>query len=131
MIYSLCSVEDFDAVLQVIYMMEDKRVDLPSYTAHHVLDRASEYLHLDATLWVWKRTVEPRYINPSTGLCHNVLLTAARAGDKWLAEGVCRLLAKRQKEPSKLEWDLLEETYETAGDEEAVKEVKLRRKEGG
>ncbi len=129
MIYSLCSVEDFDVVLQVIYMMEDKRIDLPTYTAHHVLDRASECLHLDATLWVWKKMVEPRYINPSTGLCYNVLLTAARVGEKWLAQAVCKLLAKRQTEPSRLEWDLLEETYSKAGDEENVKDIQQNRKE--
>jgi len=128
-IYSLCEVEDFDAVLHLIYIMEDMRVEVPTYTLHHILDRASECLHLDATVWIWRKMVEPTYINPSTGMCYNVLLTAARAGDKRLAESVSKVLAHRQTRPSKLEYDLLEETYVNAGDEEGANKIQLRRNE--
>jgi hypothetical protein len=130
-IYRLCEVEDFDAVLRLVYSAEDERVDIPTYTLHHMLDRASECLHLDLTKRIWRDLVEPTYINPATGICHNVLLTAARAGDTSLAESVSQVLAHRQSKPSDLEYDLLEETYVTAGDEEGAKKIRLRRERRG
>lgn len=130
MIYSLCEVEDFDAVMRLIWTMEDERVDVATYTLHRVLDRASECLNRDATAWIWRRMVEPTYINPSTGMCHNVLLTAARAGDTHLADSVSKVLAHRQLRPTNLELDLLEEAYVTAGDEEGAKKIRLRRSRG-
>jgi hypothetical protein len=129
MIYSLCEAEDFDAVLRSLYSAEDERVEIPTYTLHHVLDQASECLHLDLTKRIWRDMVEPTYINPATGICYNVLLTAARAGDKALAESVVELLAHRQSKPSNLEYDLLEEAYVKAGDEEGAKKIHLRREE--
>src|SRR5438045_3051357 len=106
MMYSLCEAEDFDAVLRLIYFAQDERVDIPTYTLYHMLDRASECLHLDLTRRIWCDMVEPMYINPATGICHNVLLTAARAGDKSLAESVSQVLAhRRSKPPSDLEYD--------------------------
>jgi hypothetical protein len=76
---------------------------------------------------IWRDTVEPTYINPATGICYNVLLTAARAGDKALADSVSNVLAHRQSKPSDLEYDLLEETYVKAGDEAGAKQIRLRR----
>ena len=127
MIYSLCEAEDFDAVLRLLYYAEDERVDIPTYTLHHILDKASEYLHLDLTKRIWRDMVEPMYINPATGICYNVLLTAARAGDKALADSVSKMLAHRQSKPSDLEYDLLEETYVKAGDEAGAKQIRLRK----
>lgn len=127
MIYSLCEVEDFDAVLRLLYFAEDERVDVPTYTLHHVLDRASECLNLDLTKRIWHAMVKRTYINPSTGICHNVLLTAARAGDMALAESVFKVLSHRQSKPSDLEYDLLEETYVKAGDEGGAQKIRLRR----
>ena len=127
MMYSLCEAEDFDAVLRLLYFAEDERVDIPTYTLHHVLDRASECLNLDVTQRVWRRMVEPTYINPSTGICYNVLLTAARSGDRKLADSVSKVLSHRQSKPSGLEYDLLEETYVKAGDEAGAEKIRLRR----
>jgi hypothetical protein len=126
-IYSLCEVEDLDAVLRLLYSAEDERMDIPTYTLHHILDKASECLHLDLTKRIWHDMVEPTYINPATGICYNVLLTAARAGDKALADSVCKVLAYRQSQPSELEYDLLEETYIKAGDGAGAKKIRLRR----
>jgi hypothetical protein len=131
MMYSLCDVKDFDAVLRLLYSAEDERVDVPTYTLHHILDSASECLHLDLTARIWRDMVEPTYINPATGTCYNVLLTAARAGDKALAESVSKVLAHRQSKPSNLEYDLLEETYVKAGDEEGAKKIRLLREAAG
>ena len=129
MIHSLCEVEDLEAVLRILYYAEDERVDIPTYTLHHVLDRASECLDLDLTKLIWRDMVEPRYINPSTGICYNVLLTAARAGDKALADSVSKVLSHRQSKPSGLEYDLLDETYIKAGDEEGAERIRHRREQ--
>jgi hypothetical protein len=129
MIYSLCEVEDFEAVLHLLYHAEDERVEVPTYTLHHVLDKASECLHLDLTQRIWHDMVEPAYINPSTGICYNVLLTAARSGDRVLADSVSKVLSHRQSKPSDLEYDLLEETYVKAGDEAGAQKIRRRRGE--
>lgn len=129
MIYSLCEVEDFEAVLHLLYHAEDERVEVPTYTLHHVLDKASECLHLDLTKRIWHDMVEPAYINPSTGICYNVLLTAARSGDRVLADSVSKVLSHRQSKPSDLEYDLLEETYVKAGDEAGAQKIRRRRGE--
>lgn len=128
-IYSLCEVEDFEAVLHLLYHAEDERVEVPTYTLHHVLDKASECLHLDLTQRIWHDMVEPAYINPSTGICYNVLLTAARSGDRVLADSVSKVLSHRQSKPSDLEYDLLEETYVKAGDEAGAQKIRRRRGE--
>ena len=60
--------------------------------------------------------VEPKYIMPSTGVCYNVLLTAARAGNVRLAVSVIRLLSYRQGRPMAIEYQLLSETCLMAGD---------------
>ena len=73
--------------------------------------------------------VEPAYINPSTGICYNVLLTAARSGDRVLADSVSKVLSHRQSKPSDLEYDLLEETYVKAGDEAGAQKIRRRRGE--
>lgn len=130
-IYGLCEVEDFDAVLRLVYFAEDERIDIPPYTLHHMLDRASECLHFDLTKRIWRDMVEPMYLNPATGICRNVLLTAARAGDRSLAESVSQVLAHRQSKPSDLECDLLEETYVVAGDGKGANKIRLRREKRG
>jgi hypothetical protein len=129
MIYSLCEVEDFEAVLRLLYYAEDERIEVPTYTLHHVLDKASECLHLDLTKRIWHDMVEPTYINPSTGICYNVLLAAARSGDRALADSVSKVLSHRQSKPSDLEYDLLEETYVKAGDEAGAQKIRRRRDE--
>jgi hypothetical protein len=129
MIYSLCEVEDFEAVLRLLYYAEDERIEVPTYTLHHVLDKASECLHLDLTKRIWYDMVEPSYVNPSTGICYNVLLTAARSGDRALADSVSKVLSHRQSKPSDLEYDLLEETYVKAGDEAGARKIRRRRDE--
>ena len=129
MIYSLCAVEDFDAVLRLLYFAEDERVDIPTYTLHHILDRASECLNLDLTKRIWRDMVEPMYIIPSTGISYNVLLTAARCGDTALADSVTKVLSHRQSKPSELEYDLLEQTFVKAGDKGGAEKVRLRREQ--
>jgi hypothetical protein len=129
MIYSLCEVEDFEAVLRLLYYAEDERIEVPTYTLHHILDKASECLHLDLTKRIWYDMVEPSYVNPSTGICYNVLLTAARSGDRALADSVSKVLSHRQSKPSDLEYDLLEETYVKAGDEAGARKIRHRRDE--
>ena len=49
----------------------------------------------EATNYAWSSQVLPGYINPSSGLCFNVLVTAARSGDVMLATEVFRTLGQR------------------------------------
>jgi hypothetical protein len=127
LMYKLCEAQDFDAVLQVMYLLNDWSKELPTQAWHYILDKASEGLHVETTSAIWRTHVEPKYINPSSGLCHNVLLTAARSGDVRLATSVVKTLVGRQGFPSALELDLLEEACRSAGDPRGIADAeKLR-----
>lgn len=87
---------------------------------YHVLDTASEALHYDTTLYIWKERVEPRFINPSHGTCNNVLLLAARIGDTVLGNSVFQLLAERGTPFTLNEYETLIDIYVAAGDIETA-----------
>ena len=127
LIYKLCEATDFDAVLRTLYYMYDERLDLrlATYVWYHILDTASAHLHLECTKYVWRHMVEPFYINPSTGICYNILLAAARVGDVYLAESVGRLLACREEgTPGMTSLVLRKEAYRSAGHTQGVRRIR-------
>lgn len=59
--------------------------------------------------------MQPSYLNPSSGLCLNVLTTAARHGDAHLATEVFRILANRNTVFTHAHYELLIDTYVAVG----------------
>ena len=78
---------------------------------HHFLDKASEADHIDGTLLAWKSQVNLGYLNPSSGVCLNVLTAASRAGDAYLATTVFTHLSKRNEPFNPLHYQLLIDAY--------------------
>jgi hypothetical protein len=78
---------------------------------HYFLDKASEADHLDGTLLAWKSQVNLGYLNPSSGVCLNVLTAASRAGDAYLATTVFTHLSKRNEPFNPLHYQLLIDAY--------------------
>ncbi|KAK5142572.1 hypothetical protein LTR04_002184 [Oleoguttula sp. CCFEE 6159] len=111
-IYALCEVDEIDEALALL-KKRDALAELsyePSVWAF-VLDTASRAFHYHATLYVWRKRVEPGYLNPASGLCLNVLCTAARAGDPVLATDVFRVLGNRATVFEHQHYEMLIDTY--------------------
>jgi pentatricopeptide repeat protein len=64
--------------------------------------------------------VSTGYLNPPTGLCYNVLLTATRRGDPGLATQIMQHLAKRRIKLTLLDYETLIACYVKAGDIKAA-----------
>ena len=118
MIYTLCSVEEFDAAIDLMeYRVSDGEGDISATLWYHLLDTASQALHHAATLFVYRARVEAEYLNPSSGMCINILNTAARHGDTYLATSVLRILGRRSGHPLQTHhYEALLETYVVAED---------------
>lgn len=118
MLYTLCSAEEFDLAVD---LMQRRISSGELYTSatlwYHLLDTASRSLHHRATLFAFRARVESSYLNPSTGMCTNILSTAARHGDTHLATSVLRILGRRSGNPIQLHhYEALLEAYMAAND---------------
>ena len=117
-IYTLCSAEEFDSAINLM----QRRISLGElYISaslwYYLLDTASRALHHRGTLFAYKARVESSYLNPPSGMCINILSTAARHGDIYLATSVLRTLGRRSGNPIQLHhYEALLETYMTAKD---------------
>lgn len=118
MIYTLCSIEEFDSALELMEnRVSDGELTISATLWYHVLDTASRALHHAATLFAYRARVESTYLNPPAGLCVNILSTAARHGDTYLATSVLRILGRRSGNPIQLHhYEALIETYVTGDD---------------
>ncbi|KAI9783818.1 MAG: hypothetical protein M1839_003154 [Geoglossum umbratile] len=115
--YALCDAEELDEALKIMrfrVMYEDQEISGSSW--YCLLDVASRWYHYDATRYVWKKRVETHFINPSDGMCLNVLNTAARHGDSVLALDVFRVLSNRSVKFEMHHYEALLEAYAGGGD---------------
>ena len=81
-----------------------------------ILDKAGERLHYDLISHVWKRRVKNGHLNPSSGICLNVLNSAARNADTELAIDVFRVLGERNAILDHQHYEMLIEAYMNADD---------------
>ncbi|MCJ1405866.1 hypothetical protein MMC11_009096 [Xylographa trunciseda] len=111
-VYTFCDTGDFDEVLRIMhYRVGSDELDLSATLWYYMLDTASRAYHYETTLWVWRKRVEPGYLNPSSGICINVLNTAARHGDFRLASDVFRILGNRTNALQAYHYEALFESY--------------------
>ena len=95
--YALCDLNELDEALKLMrYRMSTGERSISPGLWAHLLDAASRSLHHEATLFVWRVRVESGSLNPSSGICVNILNTAVRHGDGHLASDVFRLLDRRK-----------------------------------
>ena len=118
LVYTLCAAEEFDSAIKLMeYRLSDGEQNVSGTLWYHLLDVASRALHLPATLFAYRARVESDYLNLPAGICINVLSTAARHGDTYLATSVLRVLGRRSGYPIQLHhYEALLETYVVAKD---------------
>ncbi len=102
--------------IQEAYRIMRQRVDSAEINISRTLwlfflDKASENHHHAATALVWTAQVEQHFINPASGVCLNVLATAAQAADASLATDVFTHLSKRSATFQPIHYELLISTY--------------------
>ena len=115
--YTLCDVEEFDEALKIIkYRISAGELLISATLWSYILDTASRALHYELTLYVWRKRVETSYLNPPSGICINVLSTAARHGDFLLATDVFRILGNRTETLQHHHFESLMEAYLAASD---------------
>lgn len=118
MIYTLCAAEEFDEALKLLeFCVESDDLPISPTLWSHALDSASRALHYPLTLFAFNARVLTSYLNPSSGVCIDVLSTAARQGDPRLATSVLHILSRRTGNPIQLHhYEALLETYITSKD---------------
>jgi len=113
--YSMLEGEEMEAAFDMIkYRQTDKTSAISNNIWYHLLDAASSTRHYSATVFVWDSQVKPGYMNPPTGICSNVLSTAAQIGDTELATDVFRVLGQRATIFTADHYEDLLRTYLTA-----------------
>ena len=118
MIYTLCEAEEFDAAIGLMQdRITDGHIDISPTLWYYLLDTASRALHHSATLFAYRARVETGYLNPPAGICINILNTAARHADTYLATSVLRICGRHSGNSVQLHhYEALIETYVAAGD---------------
>lgn len=120
-VYTFCDTGDFDEVLQIIrYRVGSIEGSISGTLWCYVLDAASRARHHGATVYAWHKRVETEYLNPASGVCINVLNTAARHADVGLATDVLRILGNRKEALQTHHYEALMEAYIEASDLKAA-----------
>ncbi|KAI6822362.1 hypothetical protein KC365_g9801 [Hortaea werneckii] len=117
-VYMLCNIGEIDEAYQIMLVRHDSgEANLSRTLWHTLLDTGSSYRHHASTSLVWSTQVDPGYINPSSGICLNVLTTASKAGDAVLATDVFSHLSKRGTQFQRIHYQLLIECYLASSDD--------------
>lgn len=111
-VFMLCNAGEIEEAFRIMRM----RFDEGDVTLHrslwtYLLDKGSDYRHHRATSLAWNSQVSRGYLNPSSGVCLNVLATASQAGDAALATEVFSHLSKRGTAFQPIHYELLISAY--------------------
>ncbi|KAF2232616.1 hypothetical protein EV356DRAFT_505150 [Viridothelium virens] len=116
-VYVLLENEEVETAFRFMKASVNRNENSISPTAwYQLLGVASSNYHYDATVHTWRLRVESGYLNPPSGICLNVLNTAARHGDTQLATDVLRILGDRGTVFSHEHYEALIDAYATYGD---------------
>lgn len=122
-IYVFGKLEFFDEALRIARYRDGFGIEVPVNVWYYLLDVCSKGQHHEATTHVWNRTVPQGIINPSDGVCLNVLNMAAVHGDTDLATQVIQFLANRGTRLARPHYEALAEAYTMQGTIERAIEV--------
>lgn len=119
LVYALAARDELDEILRLLQQrVHDGDTNISPTLWYYVLDVAARQLHYPLASYVWNRRVRNHYLNPSAGICLNVMALAARARDTQLAQDVFDLLAQRDTVFEAQHYELLIEAYVNAGSAE-------------
>ena len=111
-VYILCEASEISAAYRIMRQRFDSgELNLSRSLWSFFLDKASEARHHAATSLVWSSQVNPSYVNPSSGICLNVLATSAQAADAVMATEVFAHLSERGTTFQPIHYELLISTY--------------------
>ncbi|KXT09333.1 hypothetical protein AC579_4103 [Pseudocercospora musae] len=114
-VFMLCEAGEVEEAYRIMRMRYDTgERNLRRSVWSFLLDKASEYRHHDATSFVWTCQVNQGYLNLSSGVCMNVLATAAQFGDAAMATEVFKHLSKRGTAYKPIHFELLIQAYLSA-----------------
>ncbi|EME47974.1 hypothetical protein DOTSEDRAFT_69789 [Dothistroma septosporum NZE10] len=114
-VYVLCHAGEVEEAYRIMRLRHDSsEMNLSKSLWSYFLDKASEARHHDATTLAWNSQVKQGYINASSGVCLNVLATAAQAGDAVMATEVFAQLSERGTAFRPIHYELLISTYLSA-----------------
>jgi hypothetical protein len=105
--------EDFldDAIKIMHHSLEDPRRDLHLNLWYYLLDTCSRAFHHEGTLYLWRRLVHTKIIDPSDGIILNVLNTAARHRDTILSSEAIERLTDRGTKLQRHHYEAMVECY--------------------
>ena len=114
-IFVLCDAGEIEEAFRIMRARYDAgELQLRQGVWAYLLDKGSEARHHNATSLVWMSQVNQGYLNPSSGICLNVLATAAQAGDAAMATEVFTHLSKRGTAFKPVHYELLISAYLSA-----------------
>ena len=113
--YMLCAAGEIEEASRLMRArMDSGELNISRTLWHTLLDTGSADRHHASTSLVWSTQANTAYLNPSSGVCLNVLTTASRAGDAELATDVFTHLGKRGTAFQKIHYQLLIDCYLTS-----------------
>ena len=111
-VYILCEANEISEAYRIMRRRSDAgELNLSRSLWWFFLDKASGARHYAGTALAWTTQVNQKHINPSSGICTNVLATAARAPDAVMATEVFTHLSKRGTTFEPIQYELLMSTY--------------------
>lgn len=111
-IYTLSQANEIPEAYRIIRQRSDSgETNISRSLWLFFLDKASTARHHAGTALVWTSQVKQDYINPSSGICLNVLSTASQAGDAVMATEVFTHLSKRGTAFKPIHYELLINAY--------------------
>lgn len=122
-IYVFGRLEFLDDALRLARHRLDSGAEVPVNIWYFLLDVCSKGQNVEATAYIWNRTVEQGIVNPSDGVALNVLNMAAVYGDTELCTQIIGYLASRGTRLSRHHFEALIDAYATQGNIEKVLEV--------
>ncbi|KAF2723012.1 hypothetical protein K431DRAFT_283517 [Polychaeton citri CBS 116435] len=111
-VYTLCEADEIDTAHDIMRTrFESGELNLSRTLWMQLLDFAADARHYTTVALIWNSQVQPGYLNPSSGMCLNILTAAAKVGDAVLATDVFAYLSKRGITYQPIHYELLISTY--------------------
>lgn len=110
-VYVLCEANEISEAYRIMRERVELREQISRSLWIFFVDKASEARHHAATALAWSNQISQRFINPSSGMCLNILATASEAGDATMATEIFTHLSKRLTAFQPIHYELLIKTY--------------------
>lgn len=110
-IYVFGRLELLDDALRIARYGVNQGVEFPVNIWYFLLDVCSKAQHYEGAMYAWNRTVTQGIVNPSDGVCLNILNMAAVFGDTQLATQVIQYLSERGTRLARPHYEALADAY--------------------